>query len=255
MIAAGLAALALAAGAIAAGGTGDSGRRDSDGDRASASAREPWTDWAERWAEWGEEWADWGEQFGEGFAESFSAGFATPEPRRLLLGVGLVEPTAELRIHLGGEASAGVLVSKVFDGTAAEDAGILVGDLIVAVDGEPIRGAASLGRELRDRSGTRVSVDVIRDRRPVAVDVALPDPDVDAPRPRAFAMPPPPLPPDFRRPPAPPMVPLAPVAPLAPPEMMPPPPPLPALPVPAPPAPDVPPVRRLVSTDLVSRMV
>jgi membrane-associated protease RseP (regulator of RpoE activity) len=44
------------------------------------------------------------------------------------LGVQLVETTRELRRHFGGNDTAGVLVSKVLGGTAAEEAGIEVGD-------------------------------------------------------------------------------------------------------------------------------
>ncbi|NIM63076.1 MAG: PDZ domain-containing protein, partial [Acidobacteria bacterium] len=54
------------------------------------------------------------------------------------LGVSLVGVTGDLREHLGAERDEGVLVGRVLEDTPAEDAGVEVGDLIVAVDGEKV---------------------------------------------------------------------------------------------------------------------
>jgi S1-C subfamily serine protease len=90
------------------------------------------------------------------------------------LGVQLVETTPELRRHLGGSDEAGVLVSKVLRASAAAVAGIAVGDLIVAVDGVPVASPAALVEALADKVGRTFPVEVVRDRRPLTIEVTIP---------------------------------------------------------------------------------
>jgi C-terminal processing protease CtpA/Prc len=91
------------------------------------------------------------------------------------LGVELVEVTPELREHLGGPGDAGILVSRLIPGMPAEEAGVLVGDLIVAVDGETIEDAGDLRRALRDRDGESIDLEVIRDGRTTGLRVFIPE--------------------------------------------------------------------------------
>lgn len=125
-------------------------------------------------------------------------------PGRVRLGVQLVETTPELRRHLGGDDEAGVLVSKVLAGTPAEHAGVVVGDLIVAVGGDPVADSRQLRRALAKRAGSTFDVDVVRDGSRRTMSVTLPEGD-DAPirGPRALA-PAPPAPPGAGPVPAPP---------------------------------------------------
>lgn len=83
------------------------------------------------------------------------------------LGVGVVALTDQLREHFGVEKGKGVLVSAVSKGSAAERAGLKAGDVIVAIDGEPIDGAGDISRILRngDDAQKTVNVEVIRDRQ------------------------------------------------------------------------------------------
>lgn len=92
------------------------------------------------------------------------------------LGVQLVDATAELRAHLGGRDDEGVLVGRVMDESAADLAGIEVGDLIVAVDGESVDGPSRLRNLLSERIGESFYVDLIRDGRTTGVRVTL-DPE------------------------------------------------------------------------------
>jgi membrane-associated protease RseP (regulator of RpoE activity) len=101
--------------------------------------------------------------------------FTWQDFRRPMLGVSVSETTPELRRHLGGDDDAGVLVSKVHEDSPAEDAGIRVGDLIVAVDGEPVARSGEIRRALRDRAGETVRVDVVRDGSSVSLSVSLPE--------------------------------------------------------------------------------
>lgn len=72
------------------------------------------------------------------------------------LGVGVEEETE----HPEG----GARVNYVVDGSAADAAGIRKGDIIVAIDGEPVRGPAGLSKRLKDREeDEEVTVAVIRD--------------------------------------------------------------------------------------------
>jgi C-terminal processing protease CtpA/Prc len=107
--------------------------------------------------------------------------------RRPLLGVQLVPVTDELREHMGSEEGVGVLVSRVVSGSPAEDAGIEVGDMIVAIDGKTVDDVSDIREALAHNVGRTFDLEVIRDRRSVRLDVTLPEPDDEAPSgPRAF---------------------------------------------------------------------
>ena len=108
---------------------------------------------------------------------------------RPVLGVELVETTEELRTHLGGSEDAGVLVGRVIPGSAAEKAGVKVGDLITEVEGERIEDASDLREQLDDRAGKTIDLKVVRDGKTMTLKPNLPekDPDEsDTPRPRAL---------------------------------------------------------------------
>ena len=83
---------------------------------------------------------------------------------RGFLGVELTNLTPELREHFGVPENQGVMVSRVVKGSAAEDAGLAVGDIITGVDGQEIGSAGSLGRAIRNRDGGEtVEVEYWRD--------------------------------------------------------------------------------------------
>ncbi|MCP3962810.1 MAG: PDZ domain-containing protein [bacterium] len=75
---------------------------------------------------------------------------------RGFLGVETSGLTPELRHHFGVPEDAGVLLSRVVDGSAAQAAGLLVGDIITRVGDEDIASAAELGRVVRQRDGGEV---------------------------------------------------------------------------------------------------
>jgi S1-C subfamily serine protease len=91
-----------------------------------------------------------------------------------LLGVEMIETTPDLREAMGGTKDAGVLVGKVLAGSAAEKAGIKVGDLILSVDGDKVADPGDLGEAIQQREGKTVDIDVVRDKKPVRVKAALP---------------------------------------------------------------------------------
>jgi membrane-associated protease RseP (regulator of RpoE activity) len=98
---------------------------------------------------------------------------------RPLLGVQIVDTTPELREHLGGTADAGILVGKVMDDMPAREAGMEVGDLIVAINGESVGSTHDLRHALAEHAGETLTIDVIRDGRPTALSVFIPEPEVE----------------------------------------------------------------------------
>jgi S1-C subfamily serine protease len=99
----------------------------------------------------------------------------------------LIEPTSELREHFGGSGEAGVLVSRVLPDMPAEDAGVRVGDLIVALDGKTIEDAGDLIQALWGTGGETIVLELIRDGQPMTLEVFIPerDEDEDSSGPRA----------------------------------------------------------------------
>ena len=139
-----------------------------------------------------EDWQDRLADISKGFAfrcegddcDSSRFLFYSGRPR---LGVQLTETTPELREHLGGSADAGVLVGKVIKGTAAAEAGIEVGDLIIDVDGDPISSTNDLRSALAERDGDVFDIEVIRDGRSISLQVTLEADDEERPTgPRAW---------------------------------------------------------------------
>ncbi len=80
------------------------------------------------------------------------------------LGVQLSDLTPELRTHFGVPEDAGVMVGKLVDGSPAFRAGLEVGDIVTAVDGEPVASASALARAIRGHEdGNTVVLEVWRD--------------------------------------------------------------------------------------------
>ena len=80
------------------------------------------------------------------------------------LGVHLIELTPELRAHFGVDASAGVMVGTVAEESPAATAGLLVGDIITAIDGESIGDRGQLARMVGEhQAGDSMSIEIFRD--------------------------------------------------------------------------------------------
>ena len=90
------------------------------------------------------------------------------------LGVGLTELTPELRAHFGAPDDRGVMVSKVMEDSAAAAAGVQVGDIILAVEGEPSTdGGALAGSVSGYEAGESVSVELWREGAAMTVSAVL----------------------------------------------------------------------------------
>ena len=84
--------------------------------------------------------------------------------RRGLLGVNIATITPEIAESYSLDATSGALITLVADDSAAENAELLIGDVIVTVDAEPIEGAESLRNAIGLlRPGDSVEVGIIRE--------------------------------------------------------------------------------------------
>ncbi|SDO93624.1 serine protease DegQ [Lutimaribacter pacificus] len=98
------------------------------------------------------------------------------EVQRGRLGVMIQDLTPDLAVALGVEAETGAIVSSVEPGTPADDAGLIAGDVIVAVDGEGVDGSADLRQRIGlRRPGDEVEIAYVRDGERLVTQVALAD--------------------------------------------------------------------------------
>ncbi|MFQ3661586.1 MAG: trypsin-like peptidase domain-containing protein [Chloroflexaceae bacterium] len=95
-------------------------------------------------------------------------------PRRgVFLGLG-VAPVARARAAAASTGSAGLLVAHVAPGGPAERAGLRGGDLLLALDGAPLRATETLLEALdRAHPGDRLRFDLLRAGAPLTVEVTL----------------------------------------------------------------------------------
>ena len=100
------------------------------------------------------------------------------EVRRGQIGVVIQDLTPDLAEALGLSAEAGAVVSEVRPGSPAEKAGLQPGDVIVAVDGRPVKSATDLRNRigLAER-GSTVRLSVIRDGERIEVPVQVGAPE------------------------------------------------------------------------------
>ena len=94
--------------------------------------------------------------------------------RRGLLGVTIVSVTAELAEDYDLDEPSGALVTSVAPSSAADKAGLEIGDVIVSIDGENVTNASSLRNAVGlHRPSDKVRVDFIREGRGRSVDAIL----------------------------------------------------------------------------------
>ena len=97
------------------------------------------------------------------------------EVRRGRLGVEIQDLTPDLAVTLGLPPSvAGAVVTRVEPGSPAEKAGVKAGDVVLAVDGSPLRGSADLRNRIGlMRVGEDVELKLVRDEKERTVQVEV----------------------------------------------------------------------------------
>ncbi len=102
------------------------------------------------------------------------------EVTRGWLGVGIQDLTPELADYYGMKAQKGVLVTQVFEGDPADNAGIKVNDIIMSVDGQKVTTGRELSAMIANTPvGSQTTVDLIRDGKTKKLTVTLAKRDDD----------------------------------------------------------------------------
>ena len=90
------------------------------------------------------------------------------------LGVSIQDLSPELAEYYGIKDKKGALVARVFEGDPADKAGIKANDVIVEVDGKPIKSSRELTRTIADiEVGKKTNVTVLRDGKEKKVTVKI----------------------------------------------------------------------------------
>jgi serine protease Do len=93
------------------------------------------------------------------------------------LGINAEDLTGQLGSYFGAPNDAGILVREVRAGTPAEKAGLKAGDVIVKLEGNPVRTLADLRSQLREKSDqASVSMGVLRKGSEITVTVPIEKP-------------------------------------------------------------------------------
>jgi Do/DeqQ family serine protease len=96
--------------------------------------------------------------------------------KRGQLGVSMYTVTPDIAHSLGLPNAVGALVSQVIDGSPAEKAGIHTGDVITAVNGQPVKSNSELRNSIGlMRVGDKVEIGLLRDGKPVKVIATIAD--------------------------------------------------------------------------------
>ena len=98
----------------------------------------------------------------------------TGKVRRGMLGVTIQNVTADVAANLGLPAARGAIVSSVSPGSPAETAGLKRGDVIVALNDQPVVDSNALRNQVASTApGSNVSLSLLRDGRDTKVQLKL----------------------------------------------------------------------------------
>jgi len=94
------------------------------------------------------------------------------EVTRGWMGVGIQDLTAELADYYNVDAEAGVLVTHVFEGDPADEAGIKVNDIITSVNGESVASSRDLSRRIAGLGvGEKADITILRDGKKKTISI------------------------------------------------------------------------------------
>ena len=102
------------------------------------------------------------------------AAFAEPQTGNAVLGVRIQEMTDDLKEAFGSEGKAGVLISQVNDGSAAQQAGLKAGDVIVSLGDDEITSVHDVHAALGAYApGDKLDMAFVRDREKRSMQIEL----------------------------------------------------------------------------------
>jgi Do/DeqQ family serine protease len=100
--------------------------------------------------------------------------------KRGQLGVSMYSVTPDIAHSLGLSSATGALVSQVVEGSPADHAGIRTGDVITAVNGQPVKSNSELRNTIGlRRVGDKVEIGLVRDGKPLKVTAVIADTAAD----------------------------------------------------------------------------
>jgi serine protease Do len=106
--------------------------------------------------------------------QDFTLAIPPVDSRMPSLGINAEDLSGQLGSYFGAPQGTGILIREVRSGTAADKAGLKAGDMIVKLDGKPIRTLAELRAELRDKSEQKtVALGIIRKSAEMSVRVGI----------------------------------------------------------------------------------
>ncbi len=89
------------------------------------------------------------------------------EVKRGALGIAAQELTPDLADAFGVKARYGVIIGRIRSGSPADKAGLQVGDVITAIDGQPVRDIKAVKNRIGlVRLGQRMELSIVRDNQP-----------------------------------------------------------------------------------------
>jgi S1-C subfamily serine protease len=106
--------------------------------------------------------------------QDFTVAIPPMDTRTPALGINAEDLSGQLGTYFGAPDGTGILIREVRSGTAAAKAGLQAGDVIIKVDGKPVRTLADLRVVLRDKSDQKtVVLGIIRKSAEMSVTVGI----------------------------------------------------------------------------------
>jgi len=107
-------------------------------------------------------------------SQDFTVAIPSLDSRTPALGINAEDLSGQLGTYFGAPDGTGILIREVRSGTAAAKAGLQAGDVIVKLDGKPVRTLADLRVVLRDKSDQKtVALGIIRKSAEMSVTVGI----------------------------------------------------------------------------------
>ena len=104
-------------------------------------------------------------------------GFALMDSRTPVLGISAEDLSGQLGAYFGAPEDSGILVREVKSGTPAEKAGLKAGDVIVQLDGKPVKTLTELREGLREKADQKTaSLSILRKGATMNLSVAIEKP-------------------------------------------------------------------------------
>jgi len=98
------------------------------------------------------------------------------EVRRVRFGVQMQDITPELAKAFNLDSQQGAVVTRILQGSAADEAGLKVGDVVISFDGNTLRNADNLRNNIGLlRVGETISLDILRDGNPLTLTATVKD--------------------------------------------------------------------------------